>query len=53
MHSYNQVDDAGSEKISLLRLIVLITLYTPIALLLIVSSPIHLVRILVEKLLTK
>lgn len=45
--------DIGYEKIGLLRLVVLIALYTPIALLLVVSSPIHLIRLVAEKVITR
>ncbi|MBK7867962.1 MAG: hypothetical protein IPJ75_13860 [Ignavibacteriales bacterium] len=48
-----QIVDIGYEKIGFLRLVVLIALYTPIALLLVISSPFHLIRILAEKIITK
>lgn len=53
MHRNRQTVDIGYEKIGLFRLVVLIALYTPIALLLVVSSPLHLIRFVAEKIVTK
>ncbi|MCA0387270.1 MAG: hypothetical protein LCH52_02110 [Bacteroidetes bacterium] len=53
MFKDNQPGNFGQEKITIVRLMLLVAVYTPVVCLIILFSPFHVVRLMVEKFMIK